>query len=117
MEEDIDKTEVVNNRASQSTSPSIYRSTQSNLNKGSQHTVYYSVRNTMHEDALSEGENNQNENGNLNRFNTEDDSCTARGTEETIIDGSCQNVRPEKFYCIYIINRVAVIKSKFYFSA
>ncbi|XP_044597839.1 anoctamin-1 isoform X1 [Cotesia glomerata] len=101
MEEETDNTEVVNNRASQSTSPSIYRSTQSNLNKGSQHTVYYSVRNTMYEDALNEGENNQNENENSNRMTTDDDSCTARGTEETVIDGSCQDLEHEETSNLY----------------
>lgn len=93
-EDDSDKTEIVG-RQSHSTSPSIYRST-SNLNKGSQQTIYYSVRNTMYEDALSEIDNGNEEN--VNCMTTDDESCTGRGTEETIIDGSCQDVRADKFF-------------------
>ncbi|XP_034950899.1 anoctamin-4 isoform X1 [Chelonus insularis] len=85
-EEENDKTEIVSRR-SHSTSPSIYRSATSNIdNKGSQQTIYQSFRNTMYEDAISVDMTN----GIVN-FTSGDDSSTLRGTEETVLEGSCED--------------------------
>lgn len=71
--------------------PSIYRSTLSDLNTGSQQTLYQSVRNTIYDDAISldEADNSESSENHL-RAN---DSSTLRGTAETVVEGSCGDLR------------------------
>ncbi|XP_015115745.1 anoctamin-4 isoform X1 [Diachasma alloeum] len=84
MEDEEDDIKFLERRRRSTSQPSIYRSTQSNLNSGSQQTLYHSVRNTMYEDAISMETLNADE---------EDETSTLRGTEETLIEGSCGDVR------------------------
>ena len=72
--------------------PSIYRSTQSNLNGGSQQTLYQSVRNTLYDDAISLEFMNNGGDSPGDGIHV-DDSSTLRGTAETVVEGSCRDLR------------------------
>lgn len=93
--EEKDKTErrASMPRCCSSSISSIYQSTHSNLNKGSQQTLYHDVRNTMHEDTAS-----------MNSF--------IRDLEEAIVNTTCEDTRPTNDN-IDEANSVNIITMKF----
>ncbi|XP_043284882.1 anoctamin-4-like [Venturia canescens] len=84
--EDEDDTRERFARSEREYTPSIYRSTLSNLNMGSQQTIYQSLRNTIYDDAISLNLTNNFE-FSENHLQA-DDSSTLRGTTETVVEGS-----------------------------
>ncbi|XP_011305827.1 anoctamin-4 [Fopius arisanus] len=78
MEEEEDYDKFFERRRRSESQPSIYRSTQSNLNSGSQQTLYHSLRNTMYEDAIS-----------METLNADDqDETSTLTTDETLLEGN-----------------------------
>lgn len=91
-DEDDDGVILANNHRGSTPQPSIYRSTQSNLNAGSQQTIYQSVRNTLYDDAISL-EVMSTAGGSTEERLQADDVSTLRGTTETVLEGSCGDLR------------------------
>ena len=99
MEEDDEEVSApwIRARKSNTTEPSRYQSVQSKLNAGSAQSLYQSVRNTLYNDVGSMESLSSMHSAismeNIDQPDNDDASTLNNDTNETIVDGSCTDLR------------------------
>ncbi|XP_015601700.1 anoctamin-1 isoform X2 [Cephus cinctus] len=95
MEEDDDEVSLTQRYRRSVSQPSIYRSTQDSLNRCSQQTSYQSIHETLYDDTMSMASLNSTASAKSVLTANSRESLTLQDGDRTIIEGSCEELRPD----------------------